>query len=219
MAREEFLLGVACTASPCSSEGLGDRLLGVPLGSMSKMPSTWPSLCGVGPRPLRIKAGVGCSSLIGESVGGCNCALSSDLKALPRGVVVAALGARSLSALSGTSRLRELFFGVSTGGGLVYSGYLRELKRLYLAAIAALLLMSSREGLRPLSNLKVFSQLFSSSRKMFVSVATSVDMLYVWYYELEMEVLGLVAREFRRETRSQIDLHHETHALHKTWSR
>lgn len=200
MAREEFLLGVACTASPCSSDGLGDRLLGVPLGNMSKMPSTWPSLCGVGPRPLRMNAGVGCSSLTGESMGGCNCALSSDLKALPRGVVVAAFGARSLSALSGTSRLRVFFFGVSTGASLVYSGYLRELKRLYLAAIAALLLMSSREGLRPLSSLNVFSQLFSSSRKILVSVATSVDMLYIWYYELEMEVLGLVAREFRRET-------------------
>lgn len=180
MARVEFLLGVACTASPCSSDGLGDRLLGVPLGSMSKMPSTWPSLCGVGPRPLRMKAGVGCSSLTGESMGACNGALSSDLKALPLGVVVAAFGARSLSALSGTSRLREFFFGVSTGG-LAYSGHLRELKRLYLAAIAALLLMSSRDGLRPLSSLNVFSQLFSSSRKMLVSVVTSVDMLRVWY--------------------------------------
>lgn len=119
-------------------------------------------------------------------MGGCDCVLSSDLKALPRGVVVAAFGARSLSALSGTSRLRELFFGVSTGAGLAYSGYLRELKRLYLAAIAALLLMSSREGLRPLSSLKVFSQLFSSSRKILVSVVTSVDMLDVWYCVVEM---------------------------------
>ena len=184
MARVEFLLGVACTESPCSSDGLDDRLLGVPFGSMSNIPSTCPSLCGVGPRPLRIKAGVGCSSLTGESMGGCNCALSSDLKALPRGVVVAAFGARSLSALSGTSRLRELFFGVSIGC-LLYSGYLRELKRLYLAAIAALLLMSSREGLRPLSCLKVFSQILSSSRKMLVSVATS-DMLDVRYCQVEM---------------------------------
>ena len=219
MAREEFLLGVACTASPCSSDGLGDRLLGVPFGSMSKMPSTCPSLCGVGPRPLRIKAGVGCSSLTGESIGGCSCVLSSDLKALPRGVVVAAFGARSLSVFSGTSRMRELFFGVSTGAGLAYSGYLRELKRLYLAAIAALLLMSSREGLRPLSSLKVFSQTLSSSRKVLVSVAASVDMFYVWYCVVEMRVLGLVAREFRRETRSQIDLHHETHALPKHGAR
>lgn len=124
-----------------------------------------------------MKAGVGCSSLTGESMACCCGALSSDLKALPRGVVVAAFGGRSLSALSGTSRLREPFFGVSTGG-LVYSGYLRELKRLYLAAIAALLLMSSREGLRPLFSLKVFSQLFSSSRRVLVSVATS-DILRV----------------------------------------
>jgi hypothetical protein len=35
--------------------------------------------------------------------------------------------------------------------------------------------------LRPLSSLNVFSQLFSSSRKMLVSVVTSVDMLRVWY--------------------------------------
>jgi len=171
-ARDEFLLGVACMASPCSSDGLGDRLLGVPFGNMSKMPSTWPSLCGVGPRPLRMKAGVGCSSLTGDSMGGCGCVLSSDLKALPRGVVVAAFGARSLSALSGMSRLRELFFGVSMGC-LTHSRYLRELKRLYFAAIAALLLMSSRDGLQPLSILNVFSQLLSSSRKMSVSVATS----------------------------------------------
>jgi hypothetical protein len=72
--------------------------------------------------------------------------------------------------------------------------------------------------LRPLSSLNRFSQLFSSSRKMLVSVATSVDILYVWWLSnRNVKFLGLVAREFRRETRSQIDLDHETHALHKTW--
>jgi hypothetical protein len=107
------------------------------------------------------------------------CELSSDLKAFPRGVVVAALGARSLSALSGMSRLRELFFGVSIGC-LTGSGCLRELKSLYLAAIVAWLLMSSRVGLRPpFSSLKVFSQLLSSSRRRIVSVATS-DMFGLW---------------------------------------
>lgn len=146
--REVLLLGVAHTASPCSSVGLGDRLLGVPFGSMSNMPSTWPSLWGVGPRPLRMKAGVGCSSFTGERMGCCTSVLSSVLNAFPRGVVVAAFGARSLSALSGMVCLREPFLGVSTGC-LTSSGQRRELNRLYFAAISTLLLMSAREGLRP----------------------------------------------------------------------
>lgn len=124
-----------------------------------------------------MNAGVGCSSPTGERMAGCE--LSSDLKAFPRGVVVEAFGARSRSVFSGMSRLRELFLGVSIGC-LTGSGHLRELKRLYLAAIAALLLMSSREGLRPsFSSLKLFSQLLSSSRKMVVSVATA-DMFGLW---------------------------------------
>lgn len=123
-----------------------------------------------------MKAGVGCSSRTGESMGGCGCVLSSVLETFPRGVVVAAFGARSLSAFSGMSRLRELFFGVSIGR-LAGSGHLRELKRLYLAAMAALLLMSSREGLRPsFSSLNLFSQLLSSSRSELVS-SSSTDMI------------------------------------------
>lgn len=91
------LLGVAETlkgVAVCGLERLSMAALdGVQTGNKSKIPSTWPSFCGVGPRALRMNAGVGSSSLTGESCGAC---CNAVLEIVLRGVDTTAFGGRSL---------------------------------------------------------------------------------------------------------------------------
>lgn len=98
------------------------------------------------------------------------------------------------------SRLLEDFFGVSIGRlTALFSGFLSELNNLYLAAIDALLLMSSREGLRPpLSVLNCFSQALSSSRSVIVSVAIA------WRFGGEFGCLCQVIHSKRPDEMSRV---------------
>lgn len=195
--REALLLGVPWMASLRSLVGLGERLLGVPVGSMSKIPRTWPSRWGVGPRALRMNAGVGCDSFTGERIG-CWSTVSTGFGSLLLGVVAAALGARSRKALSGMFLVLEAFFGVSIARlAVLFSGFRSELNNLYLAAIDALLLMSSREGLRPpLSVLNCFSHALSSSRSVIVSVAM------IWRFFVKG--FGVMVGHSQQETRRDV---------------
>ena len=89
------LLGVALTADISNDGGSEDGLEGVAEG-MSKMPSTCPSFCGVGPRAHRMKAGVASISCSSSSA---TAASNVPHLTLLLGVAFTALPARSRKAV------------------------------------------------------------------------------------------------------------------------
>lgn len=154
-------------------------LEGVPADSMSKILSTAPSFCGVGPNALRTQAGVGSSSGTGASSCGFR---PPSFCLLLLGVAAMALADRSLKALRSASFGVDLvvFRGVVCCFFvplrlLLYSLYFATVPTYQHATsvcldqnytrIVAFFLMSSLEGLRPpFAFAKSFSHFFNSTR-------------------------------------------------------